>query len=206
MARPMPVPGYSSRACSRWKITKIRSKYCRVDADAVVADAEQPLAAVALARSTCTRAAAAPRNLRALPSRFGQQLLELARVAEHGRQGRVGDVAPDSSIAARRSVERLVAAPRPRSVGSSAAAPRADPREGEQVLDEVLHALHARDGEVDELLGVAVRAGPGSGAPAAARSSPPCAAAPAGRATRRRRTAPAPRSTAAALPRPAFAG
>ena len=27
MARPMPVPGYSFRVCSRWKMTKMRSKY-----------------------------------------------------------------------------------------------------------------------------------------------------------------------------------
>src|SRR5262249_19297051 len=28
IARPIPVPGYSARECSRWKRTKIRSTYC----------------------------------------------------------------------------------------------------------------------------------------------------------------------------------
>ena len=27
MAKPMPVPGYSSRPCRRWKMMKMRSKY-----------------------------------------------------------------------------------------------------------------------------------------------------------------------------------
>ena len=46
MARPIPVPSYSSRPCRRWKIWKMRSACSRLDADAVVADPEAPAGAL----------------------------------------------------------------------------------------------------------------------------------------------------------------
>ena len=73
-----------------------------------------------------------------------------------------------------------------------------DAREGEQVVDQRLHALGAVDGEVRCTARRARRAVPRSGARASGRSSSPCAAAPGGRARRRRRTARARRWSAPA--------
>ena len=47
MARPMPVPGYSVRRCSRWKISKIRSLYFASMPMPLSRDGEQPLAVLA---------------------------------------------------------------------------------------------------------------------------------------------------------------
>ena len=63
------------------------------------------------------------------------------------------------------------------------------PRERQQVVDQVLHALRAVDREADVLVRARVELRRRSAAGAAGRTTRPCAAAPAGRARRRRRTA-----------------
>ena len=43
MASPMPVPSYTSRGCSRWKMPKIRSRVLLLEPDAVVLDDDAAL-------------------------------------------------------------------------------------------------------------------------------------------------------------------
>src|SRR5712692_2588038 len=69
MAKPIPVPSYSSRLCKRWKIRKIRSRYC--------GSIPMPLSCTEKThsgpwRSAPTRISGRPslQNLRALPIRF----------------------------------------------------------------------------------------------------------------------------------------
>ena len=108
IARPMPVPAYSSLACSRWKITKIRSAY----------SASMPMP---LSRTRTRHSSPSSLGADARP-RGGAVAAELDRVAdqvlEHGGEQRrlaahASAAAPAStrrrasSIARREVVERL---------------------------------------------------------------------------------------------------
>ena len=85
------MPENSSRVCSRWKITKIRSAYSGVDADAVIADREGPFAVVAglLGRDVDARRLGAA-ILEGVADEVLEQLAELQLVGHEGRQRRRG--------------------------------------------------------------------------------------------------------------------
>ena len=92
IASPIPVPGYLSRPCSRWKIWKIRSPVLRRDADAVVAHREDPLLTGPLGRDVDARRAVA--ELQRVADQVLEELDELGRVGEHRGQVIMGHHRP----------------------------------------------------------------------------------------------------------------
>ena len=176
----------------------------RFDADAVVAAGELPQVGALVDGDApmCTRGASGAAELHPVADQVLEQLDQQARVAVDRRQR----VVADHGRRLRREPARAVVAPAP---GPARGRPRrsrwpgpADPRERQQVVDELLHPLRAVDGELDVLVAPLVELSLVPPFDAAGRSSRPCAAAPAGRARRRRRTARARCSTGAG-PRPA---
>ena len=85
IARPMPVPGYFCRVCSRWKITKICSQYCCSMPMPLSRTANSQCVAVAAGRDVDLRRAIAA-ELDAVADQVLEQLDQLRLVALDGRQ------------------------------------------------------------------------------------------------------------------------
>src|SRR5204863_1582512 len=110
IARPMPVPGYSPIACSRWNSMKMRSKYC--------GSMPMPLSAMLMCHSPASSTAptwiwgarSLLRNLSALPMRFWNTWASCTSSASTVGSASAVTAAPDSSIAARRLVTARLSA------------------------------------------------------------------------------------------------
>ena len=169
-------------------MTKIRSAYSR--------STPIPLSMQLNRQSLPSRSAArrttggsAPWNLTALAIRFPNSETSSVRSPRTARQRAGRDrrpALPQQAARARRWPRRATSSS---STVRARLAAAADAREGEQVVDERLHALGAVDRELDVLVCTLVELALRSGAGAPGRSSRSCAAAPAGRARRRTRTA-----------------
>src|ERR1051325_1709818 len=100
MARPMPVPGYSPMACSRWNSMKMRSKYC--------GSMPMPLSATLMCHSPASSCAptwmwgarSLLRNLSALPIRFWNTCASCTSSPSTVGSASAVTAAPDSWIAA----------------------------------------------------------------------------------------------------------
>ena len=126
----------------------------RVDADAVVAHAEQPLPVASHDRDPDIRGCG-PAELECVRDEVQEQTLELARVGRDRRQPVPGDGRAsllDRELEVRqRAVEHGVHFSR-----SERGTPRADPGERQQVLDQPLHPNRAVERVSDEFVGVGV--------------------------------------------------
>ena len=157
-----------ARACRRWKIRKMRSKYSGVDADAVVGDGDDPVAARRRAgrHRHCAGAGRAARYLRALPIRFWNSRTSSPRSPDDG--GQVAASARSSASASSIGIARLARAPPPplasRPTVRIGARLAADARIVQQVEDQAVHPLGAVAGEGDELAAVVVEQVARSGA------------------------------------------
>ena len=127
----------------------------RLDADAVVGAREAPVAVVALGRDR-TRGGLVARNLIALPIRFWNTRVSSDASPRTGGRSPRGHVAPDSSIAAARFAAARGRRASPRRRALVLRGDPADAGERQQVVDQVLHALGAVDGELDVLVGALV--------------------------------------------------
>ena len=86
----MPVPGYSVLVCSRWKMTKMRSKYSGSHADAVVLYRKDPLVLVsAHADMNSWRLLAS--ELDGVADEVLEQLRQLGSVCFQERESILGD-------------------------------------------------------------------------------------------------------------------
>ena len=90
MARPMPLPGYSVRACRRWKATKIVFRVLRRNSDSVIADAEPP-ALVRLFSLHGNQRRIFPAELDGVPDQILENLRHLRAVRPDDRKLVMGD-------------------------------------------------------------------------------------------------------------------
>ena len=95
-------------------------------------------------RDVDARAVRAARNLMALPIRFWKSWTSWLSSARTVGSGSWVTTAPLSSMATAQVARAPAPAPRSQSVGRRGLAPRADPRVGQQVVDQPLHAAARR--------------------------------------------------------------
>ena len=135
----MPVPGYSPRPCSRWKMTKIRSAYCGsmpIPLSRTANNQSSPCRSAA----TWTRGGSAAVELDGVADQVLEELHELRLVGHH--RGQLGD--RDRGIALLDG--GLEVGQRPRRHFRGVRGPQgfalgADPRIGQQVIDQALHRV-----------------------------------------------------------------
>ena len=150
----MPVPGYASWACSRWKITKILSANSGSMPMPLSWHGDLPLVARPGGRRRAP-AVARPgrRNFSELPTRLPKQVGQQRLLALARRAGRVQVISPSAYSRAASSLAAHVRHhPVKVDLGEAGGEP-ADPGERQQVVDQPLHPLRAVDREGDVLVG-----------------------------------------------------